>query len=480
MAYLVPQSISKRVTMKAYLSDGATEATSKTIAITISKNGGAFGNPAAGATNATEIANGWYYVDLASGDFDTQGPLIVRGTATGVDNTERLFYVVNAFNAGFTGIPGVIAEAAGGLYTRGTGAGQINQEDNGYISVNLKAILRTALSEGATGRIAAAWQAFWNVTSPVATAQSLNQTGDSFGVVKSGGTGDNAAIKTQTDKLAFTVTNQIDANVLDWKSATAPAMTGDAYAVANARLPAALTGAGNIKADALLLNGATPNNLAAGAQMDLVNAPNATAITAIQNGLATPTNVWTRLTSALTTPGSIGKLIVDYLNATISSRATPADVHTSIAVSSTTAATISNGALAIVAASTFQQSVDSTVLDDLSTAIKIWAVMKANGGVSDAGGFFFIEMPTGLLNINGGATYPTPAHGSITVTGSSGDWRLDLYLHQTATALLLGINNTRCIAGIKALLSNGRTIDVWGDSIRQVSTITDDPVKTTI
>lgn len=41
---------------------------------------------------------------------------------------------------------------------------------------------------------------------------------------------DTAAVKVQTDKLAFTVTNQVDANVLDWKSATAPAMTGDAFA----------------------------------------------------------------------------------------------------------------------------------------------------------------------------------------------------------------------------------------------------------
>jgi hypothetical protein len=39
-----------------------------------------------------------------------------------------------------------------------------------------------------------------------------------------------AAIKTQTDKLTFTVANQLDVNVLDWKSATAPAMTGDAFA----------------------------------------------------------------------------------------------------------------------------------------------------------------------------------------------------------------------------------------------------------
>jgi hypothetical protein len=41
---------------------------------------------------------------------------------------------------------------------------------------------------------------------------------------------DVGAIKTQTDKLAFTVTNQVDSNVIDWKGATAPAMTGDAYA----------------------------------------------------------------------------------------------------------------------------------------------------------------------------------------------------------------------------------------------------------
>lgn len=39
-----------------------------------------------------------------------------------------------------------------------------------------------------------------------------------------------AAIKTQTDKMVFTITNQLDVNVLDWKSATAPAMTGDAFA----------------------------------------------------------------------------------------------------------------------------------------------------------------------------------------------------------------------------------------------------------
>lgn len=38
------------------------------------------------------------------------------------------------------------------------------------------------------------------------------------------------AIKGKTDSLTFTVALQADVNVLDWKSATAPAMTGDAFA----------------------------------------------------------------------------------------------------------------------------------------------------------------------------------------------------------------------------------------------------------
>jgi hypothetical protein len=60
---------------------------------------------------------------------------------------------------------------------------------------------------------------------------------------------DVGAIKTQTDKLAFTVTNQVDSNVIDWKGATAPAMTGDAYARLGAPAGA------SVSADILTLNG---------------------------------------------------------------------------------------------------------------------------------------------------------------------------------------------------------------------------------
>ena len=84
--------------------------------------------------------------------------------------------------------------------------------------------------------------------------------------------------------------------------------------------------------------------LAAGAKMDLVDAPNTLAVGAIQSGLstyaggdtpgvttmvtdyarrtgdyATVTGLWAILTSALTTPGSIGKLLVDNIDQPISS-----------------------------------------------------------------------------------------------------------------------------------------------------------------
>jgi hypothetical protein len=41
---------------------------------------------------------------------------------------------------GLTALPNAAAEASGGLYTRGTGAGQINQDANGRIDVNVAAI----------------------------------------------------------------------------------------------------------------------------------------------------------------------------------------------------------------------------------------------------------------------------------------------------------------------------------------------------
>lgn len=148
MAERIPQSATIRVPLKAYLSsDHASDATGKTLAVTISKNGAAFGNPSAGATNATEIANGWYYVDLSTTDTGTAGPLIVRATGTATDNVETAYNVAaltaaaiatavwqDATSGDFTVsssigkslyTSGVVPGASGGLFIAGTNAATV-------------------------------------------------------------------------------------------------------------------------------------------------------------------------------------------------------------------------------------------------------------------------------------------------------------------------------------------------------------------
>jgi hypothetical protein len=169
----------------------------------------------------------------------------------------------------------------------------------------------------------------------------------------------------------------------------------------------------------------------------------------------TAAQVWDRLTSALTTAGSIGKLIVDYLDAAISSRATPDDV--SVAISSTTAETVSSGSLSITTAYTTSQTITSTLTQDLSTATKLWLAVKANITDLDAESLVFIEKTDGLT-ILGGTTYATIAHGSLTVSGSSGDWEILIAIDEVATALLSP--NSNCLAALKAII-DGNALSVW-------------------
>lgn len=142
------------VTFNAFLaSDHVTPATGKTIAITISKAGAAYGNPSAGATNATEVASGLYKVTLSTTDTDTLGDLNLMGAVATIDTVFVQMQVATLTNAGLaadsglkpirtgtaqTGAAGSItldasASAVTDFYegaviylTGGTGAGQIN------------------------------------------------------------------------------------------------------------------------------------------------------------------------------------------------------------------------------------------------------------------------------------------------------------------------------------------------------------------
>ena len=126
MAERIPAAATIRVPLQAYLaSDHVTPATGVTIAITISKNGAAYGNPSGGATNATEIGVGSYYVDLSTTDTGTTGPLFIKGTSATIDNIITIYDVVNANNGGLAALPDTAVSTNGSLLTSGTGTAQL-------------------------------------------------------------------------------------------------------------------------------------------------------------------------------------------------------------------------------------------------------------------------------------------------------------------------------------------------------------------
>ena len=132
----IPASTSKLVVFRAIASaDHYTPTTGKTIAITISKNGAtSFSNPNAGATNATEMASGFYKFTLDTTDTNTNGPLAWRGAGTGVDDVGDVFQVVNATNGGFTSLPAVAAGSSGGVPVIGTGTNNFKSDASANVT----------------------------------------------------------------------------------------------------------------------------------------------------------------------------------------------------------------------------------------------------------------------------------------------------------------------------------------------------------
>ncbi len=272
MTISIPKATSYVHIFKAYLSsDHVSEATGKTIAITISKNGGAFGNPNAGATNATEISSGWYKVTLDTTDTGTNGWLAIRGAVATVDDIGDRVFVVNATNGGLTALPDTAVTTNGTLITAGTGTSQLSvtsgqvilqtgtgtgQLDftSGVVKANVtqnagsnitaasgiqevkvasiaaNAITATSIASDAitdakvaadvtiasvTGAVGSVTGAVGSVTGNVGgnVAGSVGSVTGAVGSVTGLTASDVGAIKTATDQLTFTVANQLDANV---------------------------------------------------------------------------------------------------------------------------------------------------------------------------------------------------------------------------------------------------------------------------
>jgi hypothetical protein len=140
------------------------------------------------------IGDGYYRVDPQDAAFASGAHgVLIEGTATDmvVIGAYHPLVAVNPYDAvrgGMTALPNAAAEAAGGLYTRGTGAGQIEQPANGQVNVNVHRWLTGTPNALQSGRVdsylgavaagvmaaasfaAGAFDAVWSVTTRVLTA----------------------------------------------------------------------------------------------------------------------------------------------------------------------------------------------------------------------------------------------------------------------------------------------------------------------
>jgi hypothetical protein len=130
-----------------------------------------------------------------------------------------------------------------------------------------------------------------------------------------------------------------------------------------------------------------------------------------------------------------------------------------VAISATTAASVSTGALAVRTYHSLSQAISSTYAGNLNAATKLWLAVKAEKDDTDAQAVIFIEKTAGLT-VLAGAAYTTVAHGSLTVGGLAGAWTVTVALNEVATGLLTPYADGMLWAECKALVA-GSTVAVW-------------------
>lgn len=132
------------ITPETAVSPGAAE-------LKVSKNGAGEANFDGSWNN---VGNGLYYYEATAAELDTVGYISLRLAVAGVRTFIAVAQVVavdlyDDVRAGLTALPNAAAEAAGGLFTRGTGAGQINQPANGQIDAKTVDITHDAIDADA-------------------------------------------------------------------------------------------------------------------------------------------------------------------------------------------------------------------------------------------------------------------------------------------------------------------------------------------
>ena len=240
------------------------------------------------------FATGANYVDVGWGATGMVG-FGGRVRLTGID-------IEDAVRGGMSALPNAAAEAAGGLITRGTGTGQLNVS-GGYAPSDLYRIFGTLLQETSAQNLAGNFSVLFDngdagtslTLDDIATAAQLADGTVVASAVTAGVTLANGAITNASPAGNVEIDLETDFATNYNTTRNAWATNVQAFGGTSTSDPfngqvvaASVTGnvggdvAGNVDGT---VAGVTP--AAAGDQMDLVDAPNATAVTAIQNGLST-------------------------------------------------------------------------------------------------------------------------------------------------------------------------------------------------
>ena len=232
-----------------FMADSADHVTGKTgltPTLTISKNGGGFGAPT--AATVAELANGWYKWTGAAGDWDTVGELGIHVAAAGADACDLKYVVVpwNPFDAvrlGLTALPAVASGGKGALPVTDAATGLVL---TGYGPAAIKTNADLVAFSGGDSGNADRLKDF--------AANGYDATGHRVLAWVKGFFG--------TDMGAEGAAGRVAAAVLKWFNVATP--TGTVNSLPDA-IPNAAGGVTIV-----------------GSQVDLVNAPNATALTAVR------------------------------------------------------------------------------------------------------------------------------------------------------------------------------------------------------
>lgn len=138
------------------------------------------------------VGDGYYRLDLPDAAFATAANYVdFGGTVTGMIVIGGRVKLVDAnfedgVRLGLTALPNAAAEAAGGLYTRGSGAGQIDQAANGQINANAVAISGDA---AAADNLETMLDGTGGATLSLGQLNVVNASGSAIVATSSGGNG---------------------------------------------------------------------------------------------------------------------------------------------------------------------------------------------------------------------------------------------------------------------------------------------------